>query len=433
MVSAERGNPLHVGLSGRAAEAAMRRGQLLSVALIAVSCFVTLAAPQLRERAAGASALLQKTSKLDIAGKKDSYDGISSGLMGSLEKTMDASIDNEVSAFLSAPAIGALPIPEVGPVVANGGHGAFIPDAYKDEYAEKAKTHSYLAKLAAEKRQLEREKAKLMDDLRARHKAAQMEATKASIAYNELHLKRAQEIAQMRQAQRAQQVARAMAKKMREATIAKQTAIHAQAVANARIHDLDAMVHQTAGYGHFLAKPAGSEAQKLSSVRTSKSTAAAGTAVPAVGGADAQPAVAPVSHIAAGKGDAADGDTVGMGGASAKSEDAKQGTKLYHYLQEQKVLEAKIKAAERAAKRHQLSATKAAATPSHNAKVQTTFIRTIAKALYDNKQAIKKDEDAAALLKKKQQALFASMKALKHSDELLFQKVDSESQGESGR
>jgi len=102
-------------------------------------------------------------------------------------------------------------------------------------------------------------------------------------------------------------------------------------------------------------------------------------------------------------------------------------TKLYHYLQQQKVLEAKIRAAERAAKKHNLTATKAAVKPSHNAKVQTTFIRTIAKALYDNKQAIKKDEDAAAHLKRKQQALFASMKALKHSDELLFQKVNSES------
>lgn len=418
---------MHAGLSGRAAEAAMRRGQLLSVVLIAVGCIVTLAAGQLRERAAGASALLQKTSKLDVAGKKDSYDGISSGLMGSLEKTMDASVDNEVSAFLSAPAIGALPIPGVGPVVAKGGHGAFIPDAYKDEYAQKAKTHSYLAKLGAEKRQLEREKAKLMDDLRARHKAAQTEATKASIAYNELHLRRAQEIAQMRQAQQAQQVARAMAKKMREATIAKQTAIHAQAVANARIHDLDAMVHQTAGYGHFLAKPAGSEAQSLSSVRTSKATPATRTGDPAAGAADAQPAVARISHTAAGKGDAAEGNTVDRGGASATSEDAKRGTKLYHYLQQQKVLEAKIRAAERAAKKHNLTATKAAVKPSHNAKVQTTFIRTIAKALYDNKQAIKKDEDAAAHLKRKQQALFASMKALKHSDELLFQKVNSES------
>lgn len=422
MVSAERGS-LHAGLSGRAAEAAVRRGQLLSVTIIAVACVVTLAAGQLRESASGAAVLLQ-TSKLDIAGKEDSYDGISSGLMGSLEKTMDASIDNEVNAFLSAPAIGAMPIPEVGAVTAKGGRGAFIPDAYKDEYAAKAKTHSYLAKLGAEKRQLEREKEQLMQELRARHKAAQMQATKASIAYNELHLERAKEIAQMRQAQQAQQVARAMAKKMREATIAKQTAIHAQAVADARIHDLDAMVRQTDRYGHFIAKPAATAAQKLSSLPASKPPAA-------VAAAEAKPEPASASPAAASKGDSAGtsrGAAVKIGGASLQGEDAKKGTKLYHYLQQQRRLEAKIKAAERAAKKHRVMAAKVAGEPSHNSKVQTTFIRSIAKALYDNKQAIKKDEDAAAHLKKKQEALFASMKALKHSDELLFQKIDTESQ-----
>ena len=111
-----------------------------------------------------------------------------------------------------------------------------------------------------------------------------------------------------------------------------------------------------------------------------------------------------------------------------QGEDAKKGTKLYHYLQQQKLLEAKIKAAERAAEKHRVSAAKVAGEPSHNSKVQTTFIRSIAKALYDNKQAIKTDEDAAAHLKKKQEALFASMKALKRSDELLFKKIDTESQ-----
>lgn len=420
MVSAERGS-LHSGLSRSAAEAAVRRGQLLSVTLIAVSCVVTLAAGQLHERASGASMLLQ-TSKLDIAGKKDSYDGISSGLMGSLEKTMDASIDNEVSAFLSAPAIGAMPIPEVGSVSAKGGRGAFIPDAYKDEYAAKAETHSYLAKLGAEKRQLEREKAKLMDDLRARHKAAQMRATKASIAYNELHLQRAKEIAQMRQAQQAQQVARSMAKKMREATIAKQTAIHAQAVADARIHDLDAMVQQSNGYGQFIAKPAVSETHKLSSSRRASLPAATQT------GAKARPKPASASRTVVSKGDndAVRDATVNKGGVSLHDEDAKKGTKLYRYLEQQKQLEAKIKAAERAAKKHRLSAAKEAGKASHNSKVQTTFIRTIAKALYNNKQAIHKDEDAAANLKKKQEALFASMKALKHSDELLYEKIKSD-------
>ena len=80
--------------------------------------------------------------------------------------------------------------------------------------------------------------------------------------------------------------------------------------------------------------------------------------------------------------------------------------------------------AERAAKKHTLAAHKAAATPQHTSPVQTAFIHSIASALYDNKMAIKKDEEAAAHLKQKQQALYASMKALKTSDELLFRKVN---------
>ena len=59
-----------------------------------------------------------------------------------------------------------------------------------------------------------------------------------------------------------------------------------------------------------------------------------------------------------------------------------------------------------------------------SATVENGFIRTIAKALLDNKKAIHKDEAAAGRLKQKQEALYASMKALKTSDELLFRKVN---------
>lgn len=421
MVRAELGS-IH-DASGSAVVAARRRGQQLAVALVAVACVVTLAGGELRESKESPSVLLQ--TRLDVAGEKDSYDGISTGLIGSLEKSMDASIDNKVNAFLSAPEIGSIPVPGIGPVHAAGGRGAFVPADYAAEYFEKKATHNYLAKLSAQKRQLEREKAKLMADLRARHRAAQTEAVKDSIEYNEEHLERSQEIAKMRMAQQAQQAARQMAKKMREATIAKQTYIHAQAVAEQRIHDLDMMVHNTDSYGQFIATPKASSGQQLSAVAAAPAAKAAAVAKPeAVAkpadvqrAAEAKPAAAAVGTVQEGS---------DKNGASAMSEDAKKGTKLYHYLQEQKELESKIKAAERAAKKHKVSAAQKAGKPSHNSKVQSAFIRTIAKALSENKEAIKKDEDAASNLKIKQKALFASMKALKRSDELLFQKVKTE-------
>jgi hypothetical protein len=415
MVAAERKRFGRPAASGSVA-AAKRRGQLLAVALLAVSCVAALSAAQLRERARSAAALEQRTSKLDIAGEDDSYDGISSGLMGSLEKAMDASIDNKVSAFLSASALGSLPVPEMGPVVVKGGRGAFVPDAYKTEYADKMRTNAYLGKLAAQKRQLEREKAKLMADLRARRTATAMEAARQSITYHTEHLARAEEIAKFRLAQQAQQAARAMAKKMREATIAKQTYIHAQAVADRRIMDLDAMVANTDHYGGFVVKlkQIGNHRAReaLSSARAVKfgaATAAAPAAAPAEHAATDRPAPAAVR--------------VAKEGASVAKDYAKKGTKLYHYLQQEKELEAKIKAAERAAKKHMLAADKAAAKPQHTSAVQSAFIHSIAQALYNNKQAIKKDEEAAAHLKEKQQALVASMKALNHSDELLFKQV----------
>jgi len=225
------------------------------------------------------------------------------------------------------------------------------------------------------------------------------------------------------EAQQAQQAARAMAKKMREATIAKQTYIHAQAVAEQRIHDLDEMVHLTNPYGSFIAKPQGSSAQQLSA------TPAENDAHAVVDAADAKPVdvavakPAPAGHAAASAGDVSKGAEKRSFGASVERGEAKKGTKLYHYLQEQKELESKIKAAERAAMRH--DAGKDASRSSHNSKVQTAFIHTIAKALYDNKAAIKKDETVAQELKDKQKALFASMRALKQSDELLFQKVNA--------
>jgi len=396
-----------------ASGAAKRRGELLAIALVAVSCAVTMAAAQLRQRAAGASVLLQ-TSKLDVAGSKESYSGISSGLMGSLEKAMDQSIDNKVNSFLSAPAIGSIPVPQMGSVAAGGGHGEFIPKAYQDEYLDKAATHSYLSKLSAQKRQLEREKQKLMSDLRARHKATATQAAQDSIAFNEEHLARAREIAQFRLAQQAQQAARAMAKKMREATIAKQTYIHAEAVADSRVNALDAMVHETNGYGHFIAKPKSSTAQQLSAASRPHGAAHVAAALANHAAADKSAA----NSVAGAKG----GDKKG---GSVRREDAKKGTKLYHYLQQQKELEAKISAAERAAKKKTQLAAEGSVQPSHASKVQSTFIRSIAEALFDNKQAIKKDESAAAHLKTKQQALYASMKALKHSDKLLFQKVNT--------
>lgn len=423
--------------SGHAVVAAKRRGQQLAIAIVAAAFVVTLAAGQLREKVD--QPMLLETSKLDepsvrasdwgkvktskeasLPDDHNSYDGISDGLVGSLEQAMDVSIDDKVSAFLSAPAIGSLPIPGIGPVVASGGRGAFVPSDYKAEYADKMATHSYLAKLNAEKRQLERQKAKLMADLRAQHTAVATQVARASVDLNEQQLARALEIAKFRQAQQAQQAARAMAKKMREATIAKQTYIHAQAVAEQRIHDLDEMVHQTNSYGSFIAKPQGSSAQQLSA------TPAENDAHAVVDVAVAKPA--PAGHAAAATSAASAGD-VSKGaekrsfGASVERGEAKKGTKLYHYLQEQKELESKIKAAERAAMRH--DAGKDASGSSHNSKVQTAFIHTIAKALYDNKAAIKKDETVAQELKDKQKALFASMRALKESDELLFQKVNA--------
>ena len=414
MVAAERKRFGRPAASGSVA-AAKRRGQLLAVALLTVSCVAALSAAQHRERARSAAALEQRTSKLDIAGEDDSYDGISSGLMGSLEKAMDASIDNKVSAFLSASALGSLPVPKMGPVVVKGGRGAFVPDAYKTEYADKMRTNAYLSKLAAQKRQLEREKAKLMADLRARRTATAMEAARQSITYHTEHLARAEEIAKFRLAQQAQQAARAMAKKMREATIAKQNYIHAQAVADRRIMDLDAMVANTDHYGGFVVKPK-QIGKHRSPAREALSVAHAVKfgAAPA-----AAPTAAPAEHAATDRPEPA-AVRVAKEGASVAKDYAKKGTKLYHYLQQEKELEAKIKAAERAAKKHMLAADKAAANPQHKSAVQSAFIHSIAQALYNNKQAIKKDEDAAAHLKEKQQALVASMKALNHSDELLF-------------
>jgi len=275
------------------------------------------------------------------------------------------------------------------------------------------RTDAYLRKLAAQKRQLEREKAKLMADLRARRTATAMEAARQSIAYHTEHLARAEEIAKFRLAQQAQQAARAMAKKMREATIAKQTYIHAQAVADRRIMDLDAMVANTDHYGGFVVKP-----KQIGKHRSRAREARSVTLAMKLAAADAT-AAAPAEHAATDRPEPA-AVRVAKEGASVAKDYAKKGTKLYHYLQQEKELEAKIKAAERAAKKHMLAADKAAANPQHKSAVQSAFIHSIAQALYNNKQAIKKDEDAAAHLKEKQQALVASMKALNHSDELLF-------------
>jgi hypothetical protein len=433
MVDAETAS-LHASRSvGRAKAAARRRGQLIAVGLIAVAAIGTVITGELRARAGGAAVLMQ-TSNLKLKPHQSGSDdyGISEGLVGSLEKAMDASIDNKVSAFLSAPAIGSIPVPEaVSPGAGYPRKGAFVPKSYAAEYS----THLYLKKLMAQKRQLERKKAKLMSDLRARHRAVALQAAQESIALNEQHLARATQIAKMRLARKAQQAARAMAAKMREATIAKQTYIHAEAVADSRINDLNTMLRNTESYGQVAAKPAGPSSQQLSSaakagvVESADPAGSKGTAALHVEYAGSIIEPVPTAKATAGLPAGTSPHKVGTltriksRKMSTQSDDAKQGTKLYHYLQEEKELQRKIRIAEHATRPNPV----AAADSPPTAKVEFKFISTIAKALKKNKRAIKKDQAVAEQLKRKQEALYTSMKALKQSDELLFQKVNANS------
>ena len=209
--------------AGQAA-ALRRRGQLLAAALVVTSCAVVLVAKQLREGRVGATALLRSdeierargfldqrtgastsaaagTSSTgahlgathdQVAGDhhyrliRSGGDGISAGLVGSLEKAMDTSIDNKVNAFLSAPAIGSMPVPEVDQV------GYWGPDKLPGaEYARENASHEYLRKLQAQKRQLERQKARLLSDLASQKRAAAIQAARDSIGLNEQRLARA--------------------------------------------------------------------------------------------------------------------------------------------------------------------------------------------------------------------------------------------------
>lgn len=435
--------------AGQAA-ALRRRGQLLAAALVMTSCAVVLVAKQLREGSVGATALLRSdeierargfldqrkgastpaaagTSATgahlgathdQVAGDhhyrliRSGGDGISAGLVGSLEKAMDTSIDNKVNAFLSAPAIGSMPVPEVDQV------GYWGPDKLPGaEHARENASHEYLRKLQAQKRQLERQKARLLSDLASQKRAAAIQAARDSIGLNEQRLARATAIARKRVSEQAQQAASAMAKKMQEAAIAKQAYNHAVAVADKRIGDLDAMVHSTNNYGQEIAKAAGSSLQQLPAATAPIPASEVGKGAPHA--VHVEYAGSIVEPMAGEKPAAIAGHA--KHGALARGERAVRGTRLYRYLKQEKELERKIRAAERAARKKAA----ADAVPSQtSATVENGFIRTIAKALLDNKKAIHKDEAAAGRLKQKQEALYASMKALKTSDELLFRKVN---------
>jgi len=96
-------------------------------------------------------------------------------------------------------------------------------------------------RLMAEKMELERKREAILRTLKMRRQAAAAKAAKDATELDKIRLQRAVEAAKTRQLEQAERAARAASAKMRQAAIAKQQAIHAEQIAQARQRELDYM------------------------------------------------------------------------------------------------------------------------------------------------------------------------------------------------
>jgi len=231
-----------------------RRLQLLAIA--AVACVTLIAAPMLSS--------VVDSGPVSLAAPGGKVDSLSSSILGGLEKAMDSSVDTKVKAVLKSPAareqaLSQLPAASASsvaapkaareqqlmlqqpyhravPVTAAAGYHRLLPfDPHP--YV----TQTQLDRLTAEKMELERKREAILRTLRMRRQAAAAKAAKDATELDKIRLQRAVEAAKTRQLEQAERAARAASAKMRQAAIAKQEAIHAEQVAQARQRELDYM------------------------------------------------------------------------------------------------------------------------------------------------------------------------------------------------
>jgi len=165
------------------------------------------------------------------------------GLLGGLEKAMDASVDKKVHSLkLKAPAKartqelddgGLDPSPAASSL--SGYHRLlpFDPHPYV--------TQTQLDRLLAEKRELQSKREAILRTLRIRRQAAAAKAAKDAAEMDRIRLERAVAAAKKKQMESAERAARAAALEIKNAAIAKQQAIHAAKVAAARQAELQHM------------------------------------------------------------------------------------------------------------------------------------------------------------------------------------------------
>jgi len=206
-------------------ERSWRRLQLATIG--AVACATLVAASMLgsSSQAGGASSVELEQAKTEK---------LSANLLSGLQNQMDTAVDSRVQQFMSAPrGAPTVPIPAM-----QGYHKLlpFDPHPYV--------TQTQLDRLLAEKRELQHKREAILRTLRLRREAAAAKAAKDASELDRIRLQRAVTAAKKRQLEMAQRASRAAAQEMKQAAIAKQQAIHAASVAEARQKQLAYMSSQ---------------------------------------------------------------------------------------------------------------------------------------------------------------------------------------------
>ena len=209
--------------SGCSSPAASREGswrRLALCGLTAVAAATLVAAPLLLRAGLGEPGNVELGQRVD----KARLDKLSDTLLTGLQSSMDASIDSHVQQVMQAQrGSPTVPIPAM-----QGYHKLlpFDPHPYV--------TQTQLDRLLAEKRELEHKREAILRTLRLRREAAAAKAAKDAANLDRVRLQRAVTAAKKRQFEMAQQAARAAAQEMKQAAIAKEQAMNAAAVAEAR-------------------------------------------------------------------------------------------------------------------------------------------------------------------------------------------------------
>jgi hypothetical protein len=184
----------------------------------AVACATLVAAPMLLNSYQSAPAELEQAN----------FEKLSANLLSGLQSAMDTSVDSRVQQFMSAPR-GAPTVP----VPAMQGYHRLLPfDPHP--YV----TQTQMDRLLAEKRELEHKREAILRTLRLRREAAAAKAAKDAANLDRIRLQRAVTAAKKRQLEMAQRASRAAAQEMKQAAIAKEQAMHAAEVAEARQKEL---------------------------------------------------------------------------------------------------------------------------------------------------------------------------------------------------